>query len=375
MLKPIIRARGETFEFSTYVTIHQRAHQDLARYEEPVQELKNVRDFLEGITDPRCESIKLQVLSNPSYTNNFMETVNFVAGAIDLLNKNHNALTRCISEVNTGRGGGCTSYNNNRGGRQGRGGGGRGRNLARSYSPEEWQNLSAEERARIYRARENQNQNQGGQGQGSRGRGGGHVLSNYCRGGGRGRGSDDSTRQTSVVHTDGGGGGDGNDTHQVSDDFSEMTRNTSAATNHIEFNNGMTRRRINAIYSYPRRIQSQQRTASQQRSISATNQAASEQCRAELDSHADTCGVGETAYILEYTNRTMDVGAFSQHYQTMEDIPIVKAAVAYDDPITGEIFILVIGQAFYFGDKIQDILLKPNQLRANGVIVEDIPHF
>ena len=51
----------------------------------------------------------------------------------------------------------------------------------------------------------------------------------------------------------------------------------------------------------------------------------------------------------------------------MEDIPIVKAAVAYDDPVTDETFVLIIGQALYFGDKIQDLL------RANGVVVDDIP--
>ena len=117
------------FEFSTYVTIHQRAHQDLARYNEPVPELKKVRDFLEGITDPRCDSIKLQVLSNPLYTNDFMETVNFVAGAIDLLNKNNTVLTRRISEFSTSRGGGRQGQG--RGGRHGRGG----RNAGRSYPP------------------------------------------------------------------------------------------------------------------------------------------------------------------------------------------------------------------------------------------------
>jgi hypothetical protein len=69
----------------------------------------------------------------------------------------------------------------------------------------------------------------------------------------------------------------------------------------------------------------------------------------------------------------VDVGAFSQHFQALEDIPIVKAAVAYDDPLTGETLILIIGQALYFGDKVQDILLNPNQLRANGAIVDDIP--
>jgi hypothetical protein len=123
--------------------------------------------------------------------------------------------------------------------------------------------------------------------------------------------------------------------------------------------------RINAIYTSVRRI------ISQQQSTNSTN-ANPSTCSAELDSHADTCGVGNTTYVLEYSNRTVDVGAFSQHFQALEDIPIVKAAVAYDDPLTGETFILIIGQALYFGDKVQDIHLNSNQLCANGMIVDDI---
>jgi hypothetical protein len=55
----------------------------LAKYNKPVPESKKVRDFIEGITDPKCESIKLTVLSNPMYMNDFATTVNFIAGAID----------------------------------------------------------------------------------------------------------------------------------------------------------------------------------------------------------------------------------------------------------------------------------------------------
>ncbi|MFN9981370.1 MAG: hypothetical protein ACK53Y_15705, partial [bacterium] len=66
------------FEFSTYVSIHQRAHEHLSRFGEPVPELKKVRDFLDGITDPRCQAIKLAVQANPLYMNSFVETVNYV---------------------------------------------------------------------------------------------------------------------------------------------------------------------------------------------------------------------------------------------------------------------------------------------------------
>jgi hypothetical protein len=39
----------------------------------------------------------------------------------------------------------------------------------------------------------------------------------------------------------------------------------------------------------------------------------------------------------------------------------------------GETFILVFGQALYLGDKLQHTLICPNQVRHNGVIVDDIP--
>jgi hypothetical protein len=57
----------------------------------------------------------------------------------------------------------------------------------------------------------------------------------------------------------------------------------------------------------------------------------------------------------------------------MENIPIVTAAATLDDPKTGITTILVIGQALYMGDKVKSMLLCPNQLRANRLVVDDIP--
>jgi hypothetical protein len=140
---------------------------------------------------------------------------------------------------------------------------------------------------------------------------------------------------------------------------------TNTSTNNI--GERMTRRqRLNAVLSSVRRIKT-----SGNRLISSIEALSS--CRAELDSHADTCAVGSTAYILEYTDRVVDVAPFSDDYQQMEEIPIVKAAFAYDDPATGETFILTFGQALYFGSKIKNALLNPNQMHSNGLEVDDIP--
>jgi hypothetical protein len=89
------------FEFSSYVTIHQKAQETLARYGEPVPELKKVRDFLDGISDPRCSAIKLAVQASPLYMNNFNEMVNYVTGALDLLKTSNTPSTRQISDVST----------------------------------------------------------------------------------------------------------------------------------------------------------------------------------------------------------------------------------------------------------------------------------
>jgi hypothetical protein len=67
---------------------------------EPVPENKKVRDFLQVITDPQCSSIKLTVLSNPTFMNNFSQTINYMASAIDMITKNNPNQPRQITEFN-----------------------------------------------------------------------------------------------------------------------------------------------------------------------------------------------------------------------------------------------------------------------------------
>jgi hypothetical protein len=73
-------------------------------------------------------------------------------------------------------------------------------------------------------------------------------------------------------------------------------------------------------------------------------------CRAELDSHTDTCGVNNVARIFSYTGKIAHVSAYSPKLDTMKNIPIVRAALAYDDASTGETYVLIINQALYFGN-------------------------
>jgi hypothetical protein len=112
------------YDFSTYVHTHQQAHQELIRLGEPIPENKKVRDFLHGITDPQCATIKLSVLSNTALMNDFSQAINYIASAIDMVTKNtHMTTARQISDMN--------SFRNNRGRGRGRSERGRGFNRGR----------------------------------------------------------------------------------------------------------------------------------------------------------------------------------------------------------------------------------------------------
>jgi hypothetical protein len=98
-----------------------------------------------------------------------------------------------------------------------------------------------------------------------------------------------------------------------------------------------------------------------------------ETLRSEMDSHADTCCVGDNALALYYHNRTVSVSPFLDTFGTVDSIPIVTAAIAYDEPIHAQTFILIIHQALYFGDKLVHNLINPFQCRLNEVTINECP--
>ena len=48
-------------------------------------------------------------------------------------------------------------------------------------------------------------------------------------------------------------------------------------------------------------------------------------------------------------------------------VPIVSWATPWDDPVTGQTYILVINEGLYYGKKIDHSLMNPNQIRAYGI--------
>ena len=95
--------------------------------------------------------------------------------------------------------------------------------------------------------------------------------------------------------------------------------------------------------------------------------------RNELDSHADSCVLGSNFIPLEYTGEYVDVSPFSPEYDSISNIPLVRAATIYTDPETGEERLLVVDQGMYFGKKMPHSLLNPNQIRSHGIRLSDNP--
>jgi len=92
----------------------------------------------------------------------------------------------------------------------------------------------------------------------------------------------------------------------------------------------------------------------------------------ELDSHADTCTVGSHCQIISYTAKNCHVSPYHSKYKAIENVPIVQAGVTYVHPETSIKYILIINQALYIKE-LPNALINPNQLRANGLIVDDCP--
>jgi hypothetical protein len=95
--------------------------------------------------------------------------------------------------------------------------------------------------------------------------------------------------------------------------------------------------------------------------------------RIELDTHADTCVLGKNFLLLEYSGRVCDVYPYSDEYQAVKDVPIVSGATAVQDNETGEVYILVVNEGLWYGNRLNHSLLNPNQIRYFGLKVQDNP--
>ncbi len=97
-----------------------------------------------------------------------------------------------------------------------------------------------------------------------------------------------------------------------------------------------------------------------------------EGCNLLLDTGADTCVAGKHAWVVEIVEGfTASAHGFDDSSKALEGLPIVNVKYAYDDKKTGETFIIIVNHCIYLGSKKEDGILCPNQLRLNGLHVDD----
>ena len=92
---------------------------------------------------------------------------------------------------------------------------------------------------------------------------------------------------------------------------------------------------------------------------------------AELDSHADTTCLGSTFVPKYFTGEECDVSPYLSEYKPMKGIRAASACTAYDNEDTGETIIIDVNQGLYFGDRMEESLVNPNQIRNYGLYLND----
>ena len=88
-----------------------------------------------------------------------------------------------------------------------------------------------------------------------------------------------------------------------------------------------------------------------------------------MDSHVDTCAGGPEFVLMDgTTTKLVEVSGFNKKMGPLRDIPIGTCATAYNNPKTGQTYIILFGEMLYFGKRLTHSLLCPNQIRNNGNI-------
>jgi len=328
------------FSFESYITTHRDAYEDLEQYGQVVSADKRVRDLLQGIKDPRANAAKETILANNHLRNDFNAAVTHLATSLQLQGSISEGSTRNVSGLQGSRGGH---------GRQVRGRGGRGNNPGRgrgrgrgqniylgSYSPQQWVALSNEDKQRVREGRAN-SASEGQSTQPGRGTGGQIKCSIAAVTIDDGQVHDDVV--SALMQGTALGAAQGRQAQQGNNDTATAGQSMSRRQ---RFNSIMSTIRSTLIMPLTRSIS---QLASNKHSDCVT-------AICELDSHADTLVARPDFIVLEYTNQVCNVSPFSKYYSNRENVPIVKAATAYDDETTGVTYILILGQALYFGDEL-----------------------
>ena len=106
---------------------------------------------------------------------------------------------------------------------------------------------------------------------------------------------------------------------------------------------------------------------------SASSELEDDYSASELDSHANMIVVGKHCTVFDSTGKTCSVNAFSPSAGAIHEVPIVDAAVAYDCPLNGKTYNILLMRNALSIPEISHNLIPPFILREGGVIVNECP--
>jgi len=81
--------------------------------------------------------------------------------------------------------------------------------------------------------------------------------------------------------------------------------------------------------------------------------------------------LGKYSYIVNYTGKTAQVLLFSPEFEALK-VPIVDAGIQYDDPYSGESYLLVCKEALFVAAMTHN-LIPTFLMREAGLVVDDVP--
>ena len=92
----------------------------------------------------------------------------------------------------------------------------------------------------------------------------------------------------------------------------------------------------------------------------------------KLDSHADTCVLGNNALITHSYGRTVTVTGYDPSLGQLTNLDIVSDQVAYELHNSSDVVILYINQCLHM-PTMENNLLFPMQLQMNGCRLQETP--
>ena len=98
---------------------------------------------------------------------------------------------------------------------------------------------------------------------------------------------------------------------------------------------------------------------------------ASSKPKVEIDSHADIHAVGDNCLVIHDHNRQINVYNYNPKDRSAKTVDVT---VGYQDPQSGQKFILIINQAICI-DGLENHSICPMQCHLNGVHISEVPKF